>query len=110
MNGLVYYNKEDLRYEDIPKPEIKKGDDVLIKVHYAGICGSEYARIIGDMPVPPEIPVPHGHEFSGIVEAVGEDVTSVKPGDRVACAARTVCGGCDDCLSDRGGQCRHGKG
>lgn len=110
MKGLVYYNKEDLRYEDIPKPEIKKGDDVLIKVHYAGICGSEYARIIGDMPVPPDVPVPHGHEFSGVVEAVGKDVTSVKPGDRVACAPRTVCGVCDDCLNDRVGQCKNGKG
>ena len=110
MRALVYYNKEDLRYEDIPKPEIAKGNDVIIKVHYAGVCGSELARIIGDMPLPQEHPVPHGHEFSGVVEAVGKDVTSVKPGDRVAVAPRTVCGVCDDCLNDRVGQCKFTRG
>lgn len=110
MRALVYYDKEDLRYEQIEKPEIKKGNDVLIKVHYAGVCGSELARIIGDMPLPQEHPVPHGHEFSGIVEAVGEDVTTVKPGDRVAVAPRTVCGVCDDCLNNRVGQCKNTRG
>ena len=110
MRALVYYDKEDLRYEDIPKPQITKGNDVLIKVHYAGVCGSELARTIGNFPLPQEHPVPHGHEFAGVVEAVGEDVKSVQPGDRVAVAPRTVCGVCDDCLNNRVGQCKNTRG
>ena len=40
MKALVYYGKEDLRLEEIPKPEIEKDTDVLVKVHYAGVRGS----------------------------------------------------------------------
>ena len=103
MKALVYYGKEDLRLGEIPKPEIEKDTDVLMKVHYAGVCGSELARIIGDMAVKLDVSVPHGHEFAGVVEAVGSAVKSVKPGDRVAIAPKTICGVCEDCLNDRVG-------
>lgn len=110
MKALVYYDKEDLRLEEFPTPVIEKGDDVIVKVHYAGVCGSELARIIGDYPIPLEHPVPHGHEFAGTVQAVGAGVTSVKVGDRVAIAPKTVCGVCEDCRNDRVGQCANTRG
>lgn len=110
MKALVYYDKEDLRLEDFPTPVIEKGDDVIVKVHYAGVCGSELARIIGEYPIPLEHPVPHGHEFAGVVQAVGPQVTSVRVGDRVAVAPKTVCGVCEDCLNDRVGQCANTRG
>ncbi|GAB2046135.1 galactitol-1-phosphate 5-dehydrogenase [Agathobaculum sp. TL06] len=110
MKALVYYNKEDLRWEEFPTPRIEKTDDVIIKVHYAGVCGSEIARIIGDNPIPLDHPVPHGHEFAGVVSEIGSGVSSVKVGDRVAVAPRTACGTCEDCLHDRVAQCPNSRG
>lgn len=110
MKALVYYDKEDLRWEDFPTPVIEKDNEVIIKVHYAGVCGSEIARIIGDNPIPLEHPVPHGHEFAGVVASVGSRVTKVKQGDRVAVAPRTACGICEDCLNNRVAQCPNSRG
>ena len=81
-----------------------------MKVHYAGVCGSELARIIRDMAVKLDVPVPHGHEFAGVVEAVGSAVKSVNPGDRVEIASKTICGVCEYCLYDRVGQCANTRG
>ncbi len=110
IKALVYYGKEDLRLEDFPTPRIESGTEVIIKVHYAGVCGSELARIIGDAPIPLEHPVPHGHEFAGVVQEAGSRVTTVRPGDRVAVAPKTVCGICEDCRNDRVGQCANTHG
>ena len=81
MKAGVVHAKNDIRYEDIKKPEIVPGK-VLVKVKYTGICGSDVPRVNGD--ACHYYPNVLGHEFSGTVEEIGEGVTTVKPGDRVA--------------------------
>jgi len=105
MKALVYHGHEDVRLSEIPKPQVKTEDEVLIKVEYAGICGSDLARIIGSMGRKLDTPVPHGHEFSGIVEEIGASVHDLKPGDRVAVAPKVVCGACENCTNNKVGQC-----
>lgn len=91
---------------DIPKPQILNGDEVLIKVSAAGICGTDvhiYHDTFQNYP-----PVVLGHEFSGVVEAVGELVTAFKPGDRVVGEPHTrFCGKCDVCRAGKIQLCVH---
>jgi len=94
MRAAVWHEARDLRVETVEAPELRGPHDVKIKVAACGICGSdlhEYAAgpifvpvgsphpISGDM-----APIIMGHEFAGEVVAVGDAVTRVKPGDRVA--------------------------
>ena len=81
MKAGVVHAKNDIRYEEIEKPQPKKGQ-VLIKVKYTGICGSDVPRVNGD--ACHFFPNVLGHEFSGTIEEVGEGVTTLKKGDRVA--------------------------
>ncbi|XJS10889.1 galactitol-1-phosphate 5-dehydrogenase [Aerococcaceae bacterium WGS1372] len=73
-----------LTTEIIDTPEIIK-DEVLIKVSYAGICGSDLPRSQAENGAR-MYPLVLGHEFSGVVESVGEEVKDIKVGDRVAVA------------------------
>ena len=104
MKAGVVHAKEDIRYEEIEKPVPKKGQ-VLIKVKYTGICGSDVPRVNGD--ACHFFPNVLGHEFSGTVEEVGEGVTSVKPGDRVAGVPLVPCMECEDCQKGNYSLCKH---
>lgn len=64
---------------DYPKPTITK-DDVLVKVHYCGICGSDITNFKYKMY---QVPLVMGHEFSGEVMEIGENIEDVKIGDKV---------------------------
>ncbi|YAF36264.1 alcohol dehydrogenase catalytic domain-containing protein [Klebsiella pneumoniae] len=81
MKALNLYGVQDVRLEDVRKPEIENANDVLIKIHTAGICGSDISRFgkIGSY----NPGLTWGHEFSGTVDSVGSGVTSVRKGDRV---------------------------
>jgi 2-desacetyl-2-hydroxyethyl bacteriochlorophyllide A dehydrogenase len=78
---------------------------VLIKVMVSGICGTDIhifrGEYMGDYPVIP------GHEFSGVVEAVGSGVTRFKPGDRVAVEPNIACDNCTNCLNNRHNFCEN---
>ena len=104
MKAGVVHAREDIRYEDIEKPVPKKGQ-VLIKVKYTGICGSDVPRVNGD--ACHFFPNVLGHEFSGTVEGLGEGVTSLKPGDRVAGVPLVPCMKCEDCQKGNYSLCRH---
>ena len=97
MKAAVYHGKQDIRIEDFPIPEIGE-NEVLIKVAYCGVCGTDVHIYNGDggsfEVTPPLIP---GHEFSGIVEKVGAKVTNVKPGDHVSGDPNVMCGACYFC-------------
>lgn len=95
MKALVYHGPEDLRLEDI-ESVYPASNEVKIKVKAVGICGSDvhgYLGITGRR-TPPMV---MGHEFSGIIEEVGEGVTTVKKGDRVAPYPVIFCGECEMC-------------
>lgn len=104
MKAGVVHAREDIRYEDIEKPVPKKGQ-VLIKVKYTGICGSDVPRVNGD--ACHFFPNVLGHEFSGTVEGLGEGVTSLKIGDRVAGVPLVPCMDCEDCQKGNYSLCRH---
>lgn len=102
---LTAWNKFEI--QDLPTPEVQP-DEVLINTAYAGICASDkhYAEgLPGSVPAVP--PVALGHETSGIVAAIGSQVTNVKPGDHVAVDPNIYCGQCEYCLTQRQELCEH---
>jgi len=99
--------KEDLRVEPESEPAVGNGQ-VLIRLGAGGICGSDlhyyYEGRNGSFVIrEPLIP---GHEASGIVAKVGEGVTRVKPGDKIAVSPSQACGRCDYCREGREHLCR----
>ncbi len=78
-------------------------NEVLIRIMASGICGTDIhifrGEYLGGYPVIP------GHEFSGVVEAVGSQVTRFKPGDRVAVEPNISCDNCEACLNNRQNFC-----
>ncbi len=104
MKAGVLHAREDLRYEDIQKPVAEPGK-VVIKVKYTGICGSDIPRVNGD--ACHFFPNVLGHEFSGTVEEIGEGVTSLKKGDRIAGVPLVPCMKCEDCQKGNYSLCKH---
>jgi L-iditol 2-dehydrogenase len=104
MKAGVLYARDDLRYEEILTPSPQTGQ-VLVKVKYTGICGSDIPRVNGD--ASHYFPNVLGHEFSGIISEVGENVTSVKVGDRVSGVPLVPCLECEDCQKGDYSLCRH---
>lgn len=73
--------------------------EVLIRTRACGVCHSDLHFIDGVYPAP--LPLIPGHEAAGVVEAVGEDVTAIRPGDHVVTCFSTFCGRCEYCVSGR---------
>lgn len=93
MLVAMYYNNNDVRVQEIPKPNI--GDEeFLLKVMASGICGSdvtEWYRV-------PKAPRVLGHEATGIIEELGRNVKNYDVGDRVFVSHHVPCGKCRNCL------------
>lgn len=104
MKAGVVHARDDIRYEDIDKPIAESGQ-VLIKVKYTGICGSDIPRVNGT--ACHYYPNVLGHEFSGVVAETGANVTAVKAGDRVAGVPLVPCLKCTDCQKGNYSLCRH---
>lgn len=110
MKAGVFFGKNDLKVMEIEKPTPKSGE-VLIKVMACGICGTDVHIFCGDsgcFPTPSGTVL--GHEFSGIIEAVGENVKGVKPGDRVCVDPNQLCNECFYCKSGIGHFCEEMTG
>ena len=107
MKAAVFYQATDLRIENIPKP-IPKAGEVLLKVKACGICGTDVHIYHGDegAAATPAGTV-LGHEFAGIVEAVGEGVTAVSVGDRVCVDPNKLCNECAYCKGGIGHFCEN---
>ena len=107
MKALVLTGVKEFEIQDLPTPEILP-NEVLINTAYAGVCGTDhdlYAGRPGSAAAVP--PIVLGHENSGVVAAVGADVTNVKVGDRVAVDPNIYCGQCEFCLTQRPELCDH---
>lgn len=108
MKTMKLTGIRQLEMFEVPKPEIKNNDDVLIKLKTVGVCGSDVHYYttgrIGSQVV--KFPYPVGHECAGIVAEVGNAVTELKAGDRVAIDPAVSCGQCDQCLAGREHTCR----
>jgi len=83
MRCIKIHGPGDVRFEEIDQP-IPGAKDVLVKVSHCGICGTDLGYIkAGGLMGPMPDPMALGHEVSGVVEAVGEEVVSIQPGMRV---------------------------
>ncbi|HZY63529.1 MAG TPA: L-threonine 3-dehydrogenase [Edaphobacter sp.] len=103
MKALVKARAEKgLWLQDVPEPEIGI-NDVLIRVRYTGICGTDVHIYNWDDWAQRTIPVPMtiGHEFVGEIVAVGSNVNDFHPGDLVSGEGHVVCGRCRNCLAGR---------
>ena len=103
---LVIHAPNDLRLDEKDAGEIGPGQ-VLVRVGFGGICGSDlhYFHHGGFGNVRIQQPMVLGHEVAGTVAAVADDVTSVKVGDRVAVNPSQPCGGCKFCLEGLPNHC-----
>ena len=92
----------------VPKPQITRPTDALIRIKMVGVCGSDIHYYntgrIGSQII--EFPFIVGHEAAGIVEQVGSKVNRVKPGQRIAIDPAVCCGHCDQCRAGREHTCR----
>lgn len=104
MKALQFFGKKDLRFVDVPEPEIKQ-NEVLMKVKKVGICGTDLHIYNGGMVVP--TPLVLGHEFVGDIVKVGEEVTSVMVGDRAVAEHVVGCGKCTYCLQGKRNLCKN---
>src|SRR5580658_358707 len=112
MKALVKRNREPgIWLEDVPEP-VMGVNDVLIRVHKTGICGTDLHIYNWDAWAQRTIPVPMvvGHEFVGEVIQTGANVADFKAGDIVSAEGHVVCGRCRNCLAGRRHLCADTKG
>ncbi|HEX9847528.1 MAG TPA: L-threonine 3-dehydrogenase [Acidimicrobiia bacterium] len=112
MRALVKHPDEvGLRLEDAPVPELGP-DDVLIRVHTTGICGTDLHIYEWDDWARATIPAPMtiGHELSGYIEDLGSNVSGFVEGELVGAEGHVVCGHCRNCLAGRRHLCQHPRG
>jgi L-iditol 2-dehydrogenase len=104
MKVSIWYNNEDIRIEEVPKP--KPGhNEMLIKIHSCGICGSdivEWYRL-------PRAPLIQGHEIGAEVVEIGKAVTKYRPGDRAFVAPKVPCMKCAYCKNGHFPVCSNSK-
>ena len=112
MKALVKSRPEaGLWLEDIPEPATGP-NDVLIRVHKTGICGTDLHIWKWDAWARKTIPVPMavGHEFVGEIVSVGANVRDFFPGQTVSAEGHVICGHCRNCLAGRRHLCAHTVG
>jgi L-iditol 2-dehydrogenase len=101
MQAAVYRGVNDVRLETVPVPQIGR-KEILVKVHTCGVCGTDLKKIATGSHSAPRI---FGHETSGMVAAVGADVTRFRAGDRVVVFHHIPCGECFYCRHKTFAQC-----
>ena len=96
--------KVELTQREIPVP---KDDEVLVKIEYVGVCGSDlhYYEAGGIGPNIVKPPFVLGHEAGGTVVEIGKNVTNLKVGDKVALEPGKTCGKCEFCKTGRYNLC-----
>ena len=104
MKAAVFHGARDVRIENVPEPDARGQDDVVIEVIRAAICGTDASEWDhGPLLCKPGVVL--GHEFVGRVVARGDGVTRVKVGDRVVSGAGISCGHCPWCRGGRTNLC-----
>src|SRR5579862_9619449 len=105
MKAAVFHEPHaPLTIEDVQHAPVQRRE-VLVRTAFAGLCHSDLHFIEGLYPFP--APCVLGHEAAGVVEAVGEDVTYVKPGDHVVTCLSVFCGECSQCTTGHTNLCEN---
>ncbi|KAL4760624.1 2,3-butanediol dehydrogenase [Aspergillus foveolatus] len=114
MRAVRFHGRRDIRVDQIDEPSCAEGQ-VKIRPAFVGICGSDlHEYLSGPIVIPTtphpltgaQLPVTLGHEFSGTIEEVGQGVTRLKVGDRVAVRPNLSDGTCASCVYGRPNCCR----
>jgi len=105
MTAAVFYGPDDLRIEQVATPKIGQSE-VLIRVRTCGICGTDLNMFTGDFQVR-RLPLIPGHEFSGEIVALGDQVVELNVGDRVTADINLTCGTCFWCRRGEDLLCPH---
>lgn len=103
MKALRYYGIHDVRTEEIAMPDCGE-DEVLVKIAYAGICGSDL-HIYNQGMFIQNVPETMGHEFDGVVVKTGEKIEKFAPGDKVTVNPMVPCGKCGSCAKESFNTC-----
>src|SRR5213075_131246 len=94
--AVLHEVNQPLVIEDVSVPN-PGPREVLIRTRVAGLCHSDLHFMVGSYPHP--LPAVLGHESAGVVEQVGSEVRTVKPGDHVITCLSAFCGHCEFCLT-----------
>ena len=105
MKGAVLYAPGDVRFEERDDPKIANPTDAIIRLSATCVCGSDLWSYRGINPV--DQPTPMGHEYCGIVEEVGSEVSNVKPGQFVIGSFFASDNTCPHCRAGYQSSCRH---
>ena len=105
--AIIYKGPGKFAYEVLQIPEIKDKNDVKIKSYGCSICGTDVNIFATPQRHPCKPDIIFGHEFCGEVVEVGENVTSVKPGDKVVIDPHGPCGECENCLAGLPEACKN---
>jgi threonine dehydrogenase-like Zn-dependent dehydrogenase len=108
MRGAVIHGPGDVRLEERPDPQIVEPTDAVIRTVVACVCGSDLWRYRGIQEVP--APTPIGHEYAGVVLAVGDSVRTLKPGQFVVGGFLTSDNTCPVCRVGMHSNCQHVTG
>ena len=106
MRATVFHGPQDVRVEEVPDAQVQTGRDAVVRVTHACVCGSDLWPYGGGLPK--EAGTRIGHEFLGVVDAVGPDVTSVAVGDLVLSPFTWSCGSCEHCRRGLPSSCVRG--
>ena len=109
MRATIIHGNHDVRVEEVPDPVLVEPTDAIVRVLLSCICGSDLWPYRSTRPRK-NGPSPIGHEFLGVVEEVGSDVRTVRPGDVVIAPFMWSDGTCPHCVAGLQTSCLHGGG
>jgi len=99
MRQAVLTEPGNVTMRDVPLPRPLKPNELLLKIHRVGVCGSDVHMYYGKHPFANRYPMVQGHEYGGEVVEVGSAVTLFKPGMKATARPHVVCGECAPCKS-----------
>ena len=108
MRAIVFAAPGEFALQEVPEP-VAGPREVLVRVEAVGLCGTDLHVLEGEFE-PTVFPIIPGHETSGIVEAVGAEVTEFAPGDRVSVDPTLTCGECSFCANGHANLCENWNG
>jgi len=108
MQAVTFHAPGDVRVEAVSEPRLEASTDALVRVERTAICGSDLHVYRGvERGLDPGTVL--GHEFVGRIEALGDAVAGLAPGDRVVSPFSTSCGACPECARGLPSRCRRGE-
>ncbi|KAL8667283.1 MAG: hypothetical protein Q9202_000856 [Teloschistes flavicans] len=103
MRAVIFKGAYKIELVDRPVPKVKDDTDIIVKVMYSALCGSEMHVFRGHQPSPTDFIM--GHEFTGTVEEVGSAVKNFKKGDQIVSPFTVSCGDCFYCQNGYSSRC-----